>query len=75
VFDGQILVVLVLFSFCGESESGGRGLVGATPVFMAVFMVVSTLPVVLAMHGGAGIYTVDRDIYLQPVVAKDLVRR
>ncbi len=48
MFDGQILVVLVLFSFCGVSKSGGRGLVVAPPVFMAVSMVVSTQPVVLA---------------------------
>jgi hypothetical protein len=39
---------MVLFSFCGESESGGRGLVVAPPAFMAVSMVVSTWPVVLA---------------------------
>ncbi len=48
MFDGQILVVLVLLSFCGVSESGGRGLVVAPPTFMAVSMVVSTRPVVLA---------------------------
>jgi hypothetical protein len=48
VFDGQILVVLELFSFCGVSESGGRRLVVAQPVFMAVSMVLSTRPVVLA---------------------------
>ncbi len=48
MFDGQILVVLVLFSVCGVSESGGRGLVVAPPAFMAVSMVVSTQPVVLA---------------------------
>jgi hypothetical protein len=40
VFDGRILVVLVLFSFCGVSVSGGTGLVVAPPVFMAVSMVV-----------------------------------
>jgi hypothetical protein len=48
VFDGQILVVLVLFSFYGVSESGGRGLVVAPPALMAVSMVVSSWPVVLA---------------------------
>ncbi len=48
MFDGQILVVLVLFSFCRVSEPGGRGLVAMPPVFMAVSMVVSTRPVVLA---------------------------
>jgi hypothetical protein len=48
VFDGQILVVLVIFSFCRVSESGGRGLVAASPAFMVVSMVVSTPPVVLA---------------------------
>ncbi len=47
MFDGQILVVLVLFSFCGVSESGGRGLVVAPPADMAVSMVVSIWPVVL----------------------------
>ncbi len=45
---GKFLIVLVLFSFCGVSESGGRGLVVALPVFMAVSMVVSTQPVMLA---------------------------
>jgi hypothetical protein len=45
---GNFLVVLVLFSFCGVSESGGRGIVVGPPVFMAVSMVVSTQPVVLA---------------------------
>jgi hypothetical protein len=48
VFDGRILVVMVLFSFCGVSESGGRVLVVAPPAFMAMSMVVSTWPVVLA---------------------------
>ncbi len=48
VFDGQILVVLVLFSFWRVSESGGKGLVVAPPAFMVVSMVVSTRPVVLA---------------------------
>jgi hypothetical protein len=48
VFDGQILVVLILFSFCRVSESGGRGSVAVPPAFMAVSMVVSTWPVVLA---------------------------
>jgi hypothetical protein len=48
VLYGQILVVLVLFSFCRVSESGGRGLVVAPPAFMVVSMVVSTRPVVLA---------------------------
>ncbi len=48
MFDGQILVVLVLFSFCGVSESGGRGLVVVPPAFMVVSMVVSTWPVVSA---------------------------
>jgi hypothetical protein len=47
VYDGQILVVLVLFSFYGVSESGGRGLVVMPPAFMAVSMVVSTQWVVL----------------------------
>jgi hypothetical protein len=50
VFDGQILVVLVLFSFCGVSESGGRGLLlVAPPAFMAVSMVISTPPLVLVV--------------------------
>jgi hypothetical protein len=48
VFDGQILVVLVLFSLCRVSESGNRGLVVVPPAFMAVFMVVFTQLVVLA---------------------------
>ena len=48
MFDGTNLVVLVLFSFCRVSESWGRQLVVAPPVFMAVSMVVSTWPVVLA---------------------------
>ncbi len=48
MFDGRILVVMVLFSFCGVSESGGRVLVVAPPAFMAMSMVVSTWPVVLA---------------------------
>ncbi len=39
--------MLVLFSLCGVSESGGRGLVAASPAFMVVSMVVATLPVVL----------------------------
>jgi hypothetical protein len=42
--EGQILVVLVLFSFCGVSESGGRELAVTPPAFMAVSMVVSTWP-------------------------------
>ncbi len=48
MFDGQNLVVLVIFSFCRVSKSGGRGLVVAPTAFMAVSMVVSTRPVVLA---------------------------
>jgi hypothetical protein len=48
VFDGQSLVVLVLFSFCRVSESGGGQLVVAPPVFMVVSMVVSTRLAVLA---------------------------
>ncbi len=48
MFDGQILVVLVLFSFCRVSESGGRGLVVVPPAFMAVSMVVSNWLVVMA---------------------------
>ncbi len=48
MFDGQILVVLVIFSFCRVSESGGRGLVVAPPAFMVVSIVVSTCLVVLA---------------------------
>ncbi len=48
MFDGQILVALVIFSFCRVTESGGRGLVVTPPAFMAVSMVVSTRPVVLA---------------------------
>jgi len=47
VFDGQIFVVLVLFSFCRVSESGGKGLVVASPAFMAVSMIVSNRLVVL----------------------------
>jgi hypothetical protein len=47
VFDGQILVVLVLFSFCRVPDSGGRRFVVVPPVFMVVSMVVSTWPVVL----------------------------
>ncbi len=46
MFDGQNLV-LVIFGFCGVSESGGRGSV-VLPAFMVVSMVVSTWPVVLA---------------------------
>jgi hypothetical protein len=48
VFDRQILVVRVLFSFCGVSESGSRGIVAVPPAFMVVSIIVSTLPVVLA---------------------------
>ncbi len=40
--------MLVIFRVCRVSESGGRGLVVAPPAFMAVSMVVSTRPVVLA---------------------------
>ncbi len=47
MFDGQIFVVLVLFSFCRVSESGGKGLVVASPAFMAVSMIVSNRLVVL----------------------------
>ncbi len=57
MFDRQILVVLVLFSFCRESESGGRGLVVVPPAFMAVSMAVSTLLVVLAVCTAGLVFT------------------
>ncbi len=57
MFDGRILIVLVLFSFCGVSESGGIGLLAAPPVFMAVSMVVSTPPVVLAVCTARLVFT------------------
>jgi hypothetical protein len=57
VFDGQILAVLVLFSFCRVSESGGKELVVAPPAFMAVSMIVSTPPVVLAACTAGLVFT------------------
>ncbi len=46
--DGHFSLVLISFSFCGVTESGGRGLAVAPSVFVAVSMVVSKPPVVLA---------------------------
>ncbi len=57
MFDGQILVVLVLFSFCEVSESGGRGLAAVPPAFIAVSIVVSTPLVVLAACTAGLVFT------------------
>ncbi len=45
--DGRFSLVLMSFSFCRVTESGGRELAVAPSAFVAVFMVVSTKPVVL----------------------------
>ncbi len=47
--DGHILIVLISFSVCRVTESGGRGLAVAPPAFVAVSMVVSTQRVVLVV--------------------------
>jgi hypothetical protein len=49
VFDGQILVVLVIYSFYRVSESGGRGLVVAPPGFMVVSMIILTRLTILVI--------------------------
>jgi hypothetical protein len=45
--DGHFSLVLISYSFCGVTESGGRGLAVAPSAFVVVSMVVSTTPVVL----------------------------
>ncbi len=39
--DGHFLRVLISFSFCGVTESGGRGLAVAQSAFVAVSMLFS----------------------------------
>jgi hypothetical protein len=48
VSDGHFSLVLTSFSFCGVTESGGRGLAIAPSAFVAVSMIASMPPVVLA---------------------------
>jgi hypothetical protein len=48
VSGGHFSLVLISFSFCVVTESGGRGLAIAPSVFVAVSMNISTPPVVLA---------------------------
>ncbi len=71
---GHFSLVLISFSFCGVTESGGRGLVIAPSGFVLVPMNVSTPPVVLAVCSTALVISLTTVVLLVLVLPSSKLR-